>query len=64
MEWVTTETLKGEEKRHVLICAYIAGEGIIDTLICGSDFPLQVDDNPKAPKCKNCLKVLKKLIEK
>jgi len=62
MEWVTTRPEGSKKRRHVE-----CRRDFFDIFtVCGTILPvrncLNVDD-PAAPKCKNCLRVLKRLIE-
>lgn len=65
MEWVTITSQNGKKTRHVHV--KWAWHKYKDELACGRNVRymefLDKDDS-KAPKCKNCLKVLKRLIEK
>lgn len=64
MEWVTTVTKKGKKRRHMRGVKYERPPGQ-DYTICEMDLSEldQVKDDPTAPKCKSCLRVLKRLIE-
>jgi len=60
MEWITTETEKGKKKRHI-----DGAREYSNLLLCGANLVTLsvIEYDPTAPKCKNCLRVLKRLIE-
>jgi len=71
MDWVTGKSKKGKERNHMCghhvlgpdgnsVLSFTACKIVIGTTPIGR----RQNHNPTAPKCKNCLRVLRRLIEK
>lgn len=68
MKWIATKTKKGKLIRHIHFQHVLGSvDTIIGFTICGAvshrKLLALIKDDLTAPKCKNCLRVLRRLIE-
>jgi len=63
VQWITTRMKNGELKRHMEVFDWWGDSHVICDLELIEDKDVLEKDDPTASKCKNCFRVLKRLIQ-